>query len=119
MMGNPPVKIFTGTRTSTPDNTDTNKNTIRDPGEVVNIDGQLIPPNSAAGVIPTTVTTDLEGKAIFNLIYAKEYAQWIEDSLTATIEVGGTETTSTVLFWLLPTNDDIEAGLVFDSPFGP
>ena len=107
------------TQTSINPNTDTDQDTIRDPGEVVNSNGQLIPPNSAAGVIPTTIMTDLEGKAIFDLIYAKEYAEWIEDSLTATIEVGGTETSATVLFWLLPTQDDIDKGLVFNSPFGP
>lgn len=112
------AKMWTALRTSVNNNTDTNKNTIRDPGEIVNGYGQLIPPNAAAGVIPTTVITDLEGKAIFQLIYPKEYAEWIEDSLTATIEVGGTETTSTVLFWLRPTQEDIEKGLVFDSPFG-
>ena len=118
-IGTPPVKTFTGTRTSENPNTDTNQNTIRDPGEIVNADGQLIPPNSAAGVVPTTVMTDSYGKATFDLIYGKEYANWIEDRLTATIEAGGTETSSTVFFWLLATEEDINKGLVFDSPFGP
>lgn len=112
-------KMWVATRTSINPNEDLDEDTIRDTGEDVSGDGQLTPPNSAAGVIPTTVMTDLEGKAIFELIYAKEYANWIEDRLTATIEVGGTETTSTVFFWLLVTKDDVDAGFVFDSPFGP
>lgn len=112
-------KMWVAARTSINPNEDLDEDTIRDTGEDVNGDGELTPPNSAAGVIPTTVTTDLEGKTIFELIYAKGYAYWIEDRLIATIEVGGTETTSTVFFWLLPTKEDVEAGFVFDSPFGP
>jgi len=65
-----------------------------------NGDGQLTPPNSAAGTIPTTVTTDGYGAANFDLIYPKDSAVWIVVELTATTRVLGTETKSTVLFQL-------------------
>jgi hypothetical protein len=113
------AQMFGYTRTTTQNNEDIDEDTIRDPGEDIHTPGMLTPPNSAAGVVPTTVMTDLEGKATFDLIYGKEYATWIEDRFTASIEVGGTETTSTVYFWLLPTSADVEAGKVFNSPFGP
>jgi len=65
-----------------------------------NPDGQLTPPNSAAGTVPGTVTTDENGLATFNLVYGKSSAAWIEDEITATTLVYGTETKGTYIFKL-------------------
>jgi len=81
-------------------NEDINSNLILDALEDVNLDGQLTPPNSAAGSLPATVTTDDYGVANFNLIYLKISAAWIEDEITASVLVLGTETQSTYKFWL-------------------
>ncbi len=82
------------------DNEDKNKNLILDPGEDLNDDGQLTPPNSSAGTVPTTVTTDEYGVANFDLVYLKASAVWINTEITATTFVYGTETQSTYGFWL-------------------
>lgn len=65
-----------------------------------NGDGQLTPPNSAAGTLPTTVTTDGYGAANFDLIYSKDSGVWIVAELTASTKVLGTETVSTIVFQL-------------------
>lgn len=57
-----------------------------------NADGILTPPNSAAGTLEDTVTTDENGTAQFNLVYAKASAVWITARITATTTVLGTET---------------------------
>jgi len=81
-------------------NEDTNRNLILDTVEDKNADGQLNPPNSAAGSLPSTVTTDENGVAQFDLFYTKSSAGWIKDEITATVVVSGTETRSTYPFWL-------------------
>jgi len=95
-------------------NEDTNRNLILDPGEdvgppedvrvgpplPVNPDGQLTPPSSAAGSVPSTVTTDDNGVANFELVYLKGSAAWIEAEITASTLVLGTETQSTYKFSL-------------------
>ncbi len=88
--------------TGTYPNEDTDKNLIldTDPDEDANGDGQLTPPNSAAGTLPDTVTTDDNGVANFNLIYLKAFAIWIKDEITASLLVLGTETQSTYTFRL-------------------
>ncbi len=81
-------------------NEDTNRNLILDPGEDVNLDGELTPLNTAAGNLPSKVTTDENGMAEFNLIYLKRSAVWIEDEITASVVVSGTETRSSYILWL-------------------
>lgn len=94
-------------------NEDTNENTTLDPGEDTNKDGRLTPENSAAGNIPTLVTTDANGVASFNLVYLKTDAYWIQSKIKATTMVFGTETTS-VMSFILPTQYGFEP---FDSPY--
>lgn len=78
-----------------------NRNLILDPGEDANGDGELTPPNSAAGnVIPPIVTTDENGVASFDLVYLKQHAVWIVDEIRASTLVSGTETQSTLVFRL-------------------
>lgn len=81
-------------------NEDENRNLILDAGEDLNYDGELTPPNSAAGTLPTTVTTDENGVGNFNLVYLKSSAVWIEDELIASTLVWGTETVATLTFTL-------------------
>ncbi|MDY6988040.1 MAG: invasin domain 3-containing protein [Thermodesulfobacteriota bacterium] len=97
------------------DNEDTNRNLILDPGEDENGDGELTPPNSAAGTLPAKVTTDDNGVANFNLVYLKSSASWIEAEVTASTFVLGTETKSTYKFWLPYKLGD--EGYLPDSPY--
>ncbi|MDM8552590.1 invasin domain 3-containing protein [Desulfobacterales bacterium HSG2] len=81
-------------------NEDVNRNLILDPGEDKNGDGELTPFNTAAGNLPSTVSTDETGMAEFDLVYLKRSAIWIEDEITASVMVSGTETRSTYTLWL-------------------
>lgn len=81
-------------------NEDLNKNGRLDPGEDRNGDGSLTPPAAAAGEVPAQVITDENGAATFDLIYLKSSTAWIEDQVTATTVVNGTETRSAYTFWL-------------------
>jgi hypothetical protein len=81
-------------------NEDVNRNLILDAGEDNNFDGELTPPNSAAGTVPSTVTTDENGVSNFNLVYLKASAVWIRDEIMATTLVLGTETSATMVFRL-------------------
>ena len=104
--------------TETLDNEDINENVILDPGEDFNLDGVLTPPNSAAGAIPATVTTNADGLSNFNLTYLKKYAIWITTRIRAKTLVLGSETVGELLLDPLPvTIGDEEACFVFDSPF--
>jgi len=87
------------------DNEDTNKNLILDGDEDTGLDpghgdGELTPPSSASGTVPGTVTTDENGVANFNLVYLKQYSVWVEAEIKVSTLVLGTETTSTLTFWL-------------------
>ena len=103
--------------TGTFPNEDKNENMILDPGEDTNGDGELTPPNSAAGNVPKTVTTDENGVATFNLVYLKSSAAWIVDRIRASTFVLGTETTSSMSFRLPYARTEGEAGNLPDSPY--
>lgn len=81
-------------------NEDLNRNGLKDQGEDLNGDGMLTPPATAAGSVPGTVTTGPDGTAVFDLVYLDNSAAWIEDEITATTPVFGTETRFTLTFWL-------------------
>lgn len=103
-------------------NEDINRNLILDGGEegtsnLDNQDGRLTPPNSAAGTLPGTVTTDAYGVGNFNLVYLKNSAVWIEDEVKASTFVWGTETISALTFVLPYAKEDEE--FLPDSPYGP
>ena len=98
-------------------NEDKNKNLIMDPGEDVNLNGQLTPPSSAAGSLPETVVTDQNGVANFFLIYLKANAAWIIDDITASTVVSGTETTSSYRMTLPWSKEDAGACLLPNSPY--
>ncbi|HOP35753.1 MAG TPA: PKD domain-containing protein, partial [Syntrophales bacterium] len=96
-------------------NEDVNRTLWLDDGEDTNADGRLTPPLSAAGSVPATVTTDANGVAAFDLIYPKASAVWIEDALTASTLVFGSENRTTYTFWLPYLKE--EACFLPDSPY--
>ncbi len=88
---------------------DLNNNGILDPGEDFNGNGRL-DPGSVADASPGTVVTDTAaqaatdgtaaGSSLFNIIYPKDHALWVEITLTATATVSGTESSTSATFWL-------------------
>ena len=84
--------------------------------EDTNGDGELTPQSSAAGSVPSTVSTDENGVANFNLVYLKTSAAWIKDEITASTIVLGTETQSIYKFWL-PWSVDDPCETMPDSPY--
>ena len=101
-------------------NEDVNENLILDPGEDVNQDGALTPPNSAGGGINSlsgqiTVVTGENGVADFDLVYLKNSAVWITDRVRASTLVQGTEISSSQTFVLPYAKKEGEAGLLDDS----
>ena len=81
-------------------------------------DGSLTPPNSAAGTLPATVTTNASGVATFNLTYTKSNSLWITDRIRAHTIVQGTETLGQVEFRLPALLTDIGPPcLIPDSPY--
>jgi hypothetical protein len=101
------------------DNEDANENLILDSGEDGNLDGSLTPPNSSSGTLPSSVVTDANGVANFNLIYLKQYAVWVDIRVRATTLVQGTEANSQVIFTLPALKTDADACILSDSPFVP
>ena len=97
-----------------------NQNGILDAGEDINSNGVLDPGNVAA--VPSTVTTGADGTYEFDILYPREYANWVYVELTASAGSAGTEGTHTVTFWLPIAAEDVNdptappPGLV--SPFG-
>lgn len=115
-----PATIGVGTGTFL--NVDTNENLILDPTEdkvrtfeashtpqsvSTGTPGLLTPPNSAAGSVPSSVTTDASGVASFNLTYPKSSAIWIKTRIRATTLVLGTATVSQTAFRLPALVSDV------------
>lgn len=89
------------------ENEDTNRNTYLDDDDDevdFNEDGMLTPGNSAAGTIPTTVTTDENGVGTFTHTYPKSSGWLIEAEIIATTYVLGSETSSELIF-ILPISE--------------
>ena len=99
---------------------DPDRNLILDPNEDANGDGQLTPPISSAGTLPSTVTTDENGTAEFTLLYLKASAGWIQDEISASTLVLGTETQTKKVFtlpWLAGEECNLPAS-PYDAPVG-
>ncbi|MCK5739062.1 hypothetical protein KAH55_07770, partial [bacterium] len=83
-------------------------------------DGILTPGQSVAGVIPSTVTTDSNGVASFMLTYQKQYANWVEDQITATTMVFGTEYITKSRKWKPSSLEDYDAEIIQNAfPYSP
>lgn len=113
-------------------NEDTNENLILDPGDDVDgpgghaagapfigtLDNALWPPSSAAGSVPQSVTTGIDGTASFNLTYLKDDASWVKVRLRARTLVQGSEATTVSAFVLpISTGDAVNPCSLSDSPF--
>lgn len=81
------------------------------------LDGRLTPPNSASGTVPSTVTTDANGVATFNLTYTKSSALWIFARIRASVLVLGTETVGETVFRLPAEDGDVTPCRIPNSPY--
>src|SRR5262249_54849619 len=94
---------------------------LLDPGEDFNVNGRLDPGNVAT-VDHGIVTTDATGFALFNVVYAKQFAGWAEVELEAHAVVVGSEGSSQVRFFLPGAASDFNtctaAPPALCSPFG-
>ncbi|MDQ6973330.1 MAG: Ig-like domain-containing protein, partial [Mariprofundaceae bacterium] len=96
--------------------TDPYANTIPGPTPAAN-DGVLTPGNSVAGTLPTSVITDVNGVATFNLTYLKADAAWVTTAITASTQVLGSESTGVIEFALPALIADTRACTLPSSPF--
>lgn len=89
-----------------------------DANEDINVNGELTPPQAAAGTLPSTVTTDENGVATFNLIYHKTHANWVETRIRAKVVVpsGTSESTNELRFVLPALRSDAEPCTLPSSP---
>ncbi|MBU2179655.1 MAG: Ig-like domain-containing protein, partial [Gammaproteobacteria bacterium] len=71
---------------------DVDRDGVLDPGEDFNNDKQLTPGNVAT--VARTVTADADGIAQINLIYPREYANWVVVDMSVTSTAAGTENVS-------------------------
>ena len=101
-------------------NEDINENDNLDPGEDTNGDGAITPSHSTAGTLPSTVTTDANGVASFNLIYQKQYSSWVQARVRAKVVVstGTTESTNELRFILPYSAADTKECVLSNSPGG-
>ena len=67
---------------------------------------KLLPESTAAGSVPTRISTDTSGLATFNLTYLKDRADFVEAEIRATTVVQGTEVQASRTFWLPRLDDD-------------
>ncbi|HTV51141.1 MAG TPA: Ig-like domain-containing protein [Steroidobacteraceae bacterium] len=83
--------------------------------------GTLYPGNIAT-VSPGSVTTSNGGTATVSVIYPQNYAQWVQETLTATTTVNGTQSTASSTFWLPMLASDLTQESVappgVTSPYG-
>ena len=108
-------------------NEDINENDNLDPGEdlsrdggITPSDGAITPAHSTAGTVPSTVTTDTNGVATFNLTYQKQYASWIQARVRAKVVVstGTTESTNELKFILPYSQADTKDCTLSNAPGG-
>lgn len=100
-------------------NEDENGNGMLDEGEDTNGDGQLTPGN-AATIAPASVTTDANGQALVNVVYPRQFGQWVNTRITARAQSNGTESRESMIFGLTVAADDLmnEASPPPSSPYG-
>lgn len=86
-------------------NEDVNVDGILDVGEDTNSNGELTPGN----VVSTLgeVTTDAQGRAIIDILYAKSFATWADINLIVTAKVAGSENNARTIFTLPILASDI------------
>jgi hypothetical protein len=83
------------------DNEDIERNGILGFGRNVDVNGNgKLDPGLPVVVTPASVTTDAGGFATFFLEYGKNFAMWIDATITARTSVGGTESVQTQAYSL-------------------
>jgi hypothetical protein len=96
------------------------RNGILDPGEDLNVNGELEPGNVAT--VPAFVTTGENGIAEFRIDYPQDHANWVEVELEARTPVAGSESSARTTFILPVLNTDVtnedRTPPGFTSPFG-
>jgi len=102
-------------------NEDTNNSGVYSVAEDWNHNGKLDP--GAVASVPTILTLDSTGLAAFNVTYPKNFANWVQVTLTVTASVAGTESTTSQTFFLPVAIADIDQYPVsppggLTSPFG-
>lgn len=109
-----------GVRLTCP-NEDINLNGSLESGEDTDGDKQLTPGNPVL-VLPGTVTTGSDGRALFDLQYGENIAPWLILNLQARAEVGGTESRSSIAYLTSGLASDFSSETVSPagaiSPFG-
>jgi adhesin/invasin len=101
-------------------NEDTDKTGIYTVAKDLNRDGILTPGNIVT-VDKLNLTTDSTGYADFNVIYAKQYAFWVDAQITARALVAGTEALTTNTTSLVCSKEELDSKtcpVAFVSPFG-
>lgn len=86
---------------------DINDNGVLDENEDRNGNGRLEPTNSATTSSPSVISAS-DGSADFDLLYPQNHCKWVEVRLTATVEVGGTESIESADFFLPCSADDLD-----------
>jgi Big-like domain-containing protein len=97
----PPCTAWVQMASSTCESEDVNHNGVLDISpfnEDTNSNGELDPENPAS--VPGRIITDATGFAFFNVVYAREFASWIEVDLRARATVTGSEGLSHAVFFL-------------------
>ena len=74
-------------------NEDLNRNGNLDAGEDFVFNNGRLDPGGVVSIV-SSVTTDENGFAGFNVVYAKDYGNWVDVEITATTNVSGTESTA-------------------------
>jgi hypothetical protein len=115
----PPLNGWTTSVIATCQDEDVNRNGILDAGEDFNSSGQL-EANNIATVSATnggTLVTDSNGFVLVNVTYPQEYAYYVQVTLRATLQVGGTEFAESAAFTLSGAASDFSNSA--NSPPGP
>lgn len=98
-------------------NEDLNRNGLLDTSDVdVNGNGTLEPGTPAT--ITPSVTTDSDGNASFDVVYPKDYADWVNVKITASVQVSGTESAKSTRFLLPMSSGDAASPPGVVSPYG-
>lgn len=120
-----PGIVTAGSTTAFP-NEDANENDNLDPGEDYDPIGDgrglgsITPPHAAAGTLPPTVITNANGVGNFDLIYLKNYGNWVDSRVRAKVVVNGTEFVNELKFTLPVLSVDMTPVCALpNSPFGP
>lgn len=82
-----------------------------------NNDSNIIYPGEVASTDVTSATTDTSGTASVNLIYPKDHASYVAVELTATATASGTQSSTSVKFWLPVLAADVQSAT--SAPPGP